>query len=284
MLDLTAVSVSHIGGYIGLFIKCEVLANAGWPLPRYLSECVSTSTPPNPPPPPPPGTASLIILKHSGDFDDTFGFTLTGRAAGTTSITTSGGEGGVQLIVDPGTTTVAEDTPPSGWSLVGIGCSQNATSSGFAVGSSSWSIFLPAGAQATCNFTNFFKGGEGGGGDVPGDGGGDDGEDGGDDSNGGGPPGGGVPPTGGGGPPTSGGGNGPVVGSLALAAAPSVLGAATTSSPTGVGGYVPEMPNTGAGGNASMLLLTLLASFSGALASFRGFFHNIRRTAYAKTP
>lgn len=271
-LDLASTSVSRIGGIIGLFVKCQVLAHIGWPLPSYLSECSATSTPPTPP----PSTALLTIVKHTIDFDDIFGFTLEGVSPGTTSITTSDGVGSIHLIVDSGTTTLSEDAR-SGWVLGNFGCARNAFTTGFAVGSSSWTLYLPSGAEATCDFTNTFIGGQGGGDD--GDGGG--GPPGGGEN----PPGGGGGPPGGGSNPPSGGGNGPIAGSLGAGGGepPAVLGSATTTLPQveGVGGYNPEMPNTGAGGNALAMLLTLLASFVGALASFIGFARGILRTQRA---
>lgn len=265
-LDLTDTPVSQIGGHIGYFIKCEVLTLIGWPLPPYLAECIKNGT--TTPPTPPPGSASLTIRKHSGDFDDVFGFTLSGVSAGTTSVATTGGTGALGLIVSPGTTTLSEDAR-SGWVLESLGCTQGALPTGFAVGSTSWTLFLPAGAGAVCDFANVFVGGQGGGDD---------------DGGGGGPPGGGEnPPGGGGGPPSGGtppapGGNGPIAGSFDPGSAPpSVLGASAKPEVEGVGGYNPEMPDTGLGGNALTLLLTLLALFSGALISFAEFVRGIRR-------
>lgn len=262
ILSFAGTSISGFGA-AGHFVKCEILAQHGWPLPLYLVDCTGTSTPPTPP----PNTAILSIIKHAIGGNATFGFTIGGVSPGTTSVTTSSGTGGVNLIVSPGITSVSEDPLADDWALIGIGCTLNGTTTGFALASTTWQLTLAAGAHATCDFTNTFSGGVGGGGDD-GDGGG-----------GGGPPsgGGGGPPSGGGSSPPSGGGgsppagNGPIAGSLPPAGTGNVLGTSTPEEPGGMGGYVPDMPDTGAGGDALMLASIMLAAFAGMVISGRAF-------------
>lgn len=135
---------------IGPFVKCELLAGMGWPIPTFSSECPLGSNPPNQPP---PGRALLTIVKNSVGGNSTFDFSISGSNIGTTSVATSGGTGSVNIILNPGTTTVSENAV-SGWILSSLGCTANATSTGSASGSSGWQVVLGVGSHAICTFTN----------------------------------------------------------------------------------------------------------------------------------
>lgn len=237
---------------IGPFIKCVLIAPIGWPLPTYSTECNATTT----------NKARLTIIKNTVGGNGTFGFTISGSASASTSITTSSGTGTVQFLASPGTFDITELTQ-SGWVQSSRGCrSQAASSTGGVSGTLGWSVLLQAGDDIVCTFVNSATSTAtttnpgGGGGCVENCGGG-----GGCVANcgsGGGNPAGGV--SGGGG-----GGNGPV---------------STTGPILGGGGFspgqvlgntidIPGVPNTGAGGSASSTYMLLLASLALAVCGTR---------------
>jgi hypothetical protein len=225
---------------IGPFIKCVLLANMGWPIPTYSTECNTASTTPN--------QTRIIIVKNTINGNGTFSFSVAGVQSATTSITTAGNTGSVQFIVRPGSFTIAEDMPGAGWTQSGRGCTVNATSTGSANGTFGWQVNLSQGDVVTCVFTNTASttpGGGGGctencgGGGTPGGGGGCT-----ENCGGGGTPGG---SSGSGG---AGGGNGPIVMGGGGFSPGEVLGN-TIDLPA-----VPGIPNTGAGDPLTRMVLT----------------------------
>lgn len=142
---------------IGPTIKCNILAPIGWPIPAFSSECPASTTPPVVP----PTRGLLTIIKNTAGGNGSFGFTITGPNPGTTTIVTSGGSGSVNLILDPGATTIVENVV-AGWTQTNSGCTLGGNSTGSASGTMGWQLSLAAGAHVTCTFTNATTTGGGG--------------------------------------------------------------------------------------------------------------------------
>jgi hypothetical protein len=99
---------------------------------------------------------TLQVVKDTLGGDDTFGFTITGPSTPLTptpSITTTDGTGNTPVyIVDPGTYTITEDTPPTGWTATGATCSiDGATPTVYTPGSN---LVLDDDTHVVCTFTN----------------------------------------------------------------------------------------------------------------------------------
>lgn len=101
---------------------------------------------------------TLQIIKDTVGGDDTFDFTVTGPSTPLTpdpSITTTNGTGSSPLyIVDPGTYTIDEDGPPTGWTLTGSECSVNGAAATAYVPGSNIVIDDDPITNVVCTFTN----------------------------------------------------------------------------------------------------------------------------------
>jgi hypothetical protein len=99
---------------------------------------------------------TIRIVKNTVGGNATFDFTVTGPSAPLSpapSITTAGGTGStITYIVDPGTYTIDENGPPSGWFFNGAVCSINGgTPTAYTEGSN---IVLGETTHVVCTFTN----------------------------------------------------------------------------------------------------------------------------------
>lgn len=236
-IDLSGVTQGTIPtSQFGPFIKCVLLSGVGWPIPTYSTECPINNPPPEEPP---PGRALLTIVKETMGGDALFGFTVTGPNPGTTTVTTSDGTGSIHLILDPGTTTLTEDTL-DGWIQTDRTCTLSGNTTGTTSDTMGWQFDLEENAHVTCTFINIAtttatttpEDGQGGSGDSSSSGGG-----------------------GSSGRSSGGGGNNNNDGE--------VLGESTS---------VPGMPNTGAGGDAVATLVTLFLSFCGVAGALGGLY------------
>jgi hypothetical protein len=101
--------------------------------------------------------AKIIIIKAAVGGDDTFNYTTsgTGGLPGSFSITTASGSGSQTFTnIIPGSHTVTEGTPPTGWSFTSLVCTD--PDGGTTVVGQTANIDLDPGETVTCTYTNTF--------------------------------------------------------------------------------------------------------------------------------
>lgn len=103
-----------------------------------------------------PSTGTVIISKATVDGEDTFGFFGTGAGIPTDfDITTVGGIGGVTFAgIAAGPKTVMESTPPTGWALTGLDCTDPDGGTTVDAATRTATIDLDPGETITCTFTD----------------------------------------------------------------------------------------------------------------------------------
>lgn len=98
-----------------------------------------------------PGT--IVIQKTAIEDNGTFGFSGSG-GIGSFSITTSSGSGARSFSLAPGTYTVTENTPPTGWAFQRLVCTDPDGGTTVDLNTRTATIDLDAGETVTCTFTN----------------------------------------------------------------------------------------------------------------------------------
>ena len=96
---------------------------------------------------------TIVIQKTAIGGNDTFGFSGS-SGIGSFSITTSSGSGARSFSLAPGTYTVTENTPPTGWAFQRLVCTDPDGGTTVDLNTRTATIDLDAGETVTCTFTN----------------------------------------------------------------------------------------------------------------------------------